>query len=88
MGLAAVLGFTFVGPELKPNRITKDEVKNKSSIELRLPEPLLISEQKDEDLFVSQHSSKPNVTCMALSTYTINNCPFFCFSVKPKNVSR
>ena len=31
----------------------------KSQIEKRLPEQKLNSEQKDEDLFVSQHSSKP-----------------------------
>jgi hypothetical protein len=33
-------------PELKPNRITDDEDKNKSSIELRLTEPLLIANKK------------------------------------------
>ena len=33
-------------PELKPNKITNDEDKNKSPIELRLPEPLLIANKK------------------------------------------
>jgi hypothetical protein len=32
--------------ELKPNRITDDEDKNKSSIGLRLTEPLLIANKK------------------------------------------
>ena len=60
-GLAAVLEFITSSPELKTNRITDDEDKDKCSIELRLIEPLADSQQKDEDLFVSQHSSKPNV---------------------------
>jgi len=38
VGLAAVLDFINVSPELKPNNITDDEDKTKSSIELRLPE--------------------------------------------------
>ena len=38
-------GWVF-SPELQPNRITDDEVKNKSSIELRLTEPLLIAYKK------------------------------------------
>ena len=33
-------------PELKPNRITDDEVKNKSSIEFGQTEPLLIANKK------------------------------------------
>ena len=45
-GLAAVLAFITSSPELKPNKITDDEVKNKSSIELRLTEPLLIANKK------------------------------------------
>jgi hypothetical protein len=32
--------------ELKPNKITDDEDKNKSSIELRLTEPLLMANKK------------------------------------------
>ena len=50
-------------------RRTDDEDKNKSSTELPLTESRNLgtdSEQKDEDLFVCQHSSKPNVTCWAL----------------------
>lgn len=39
-------------PELKPNRITDDEVKDKSSIEFRLTEPLLKANKK-----MSVHSS-------------------------------
>jgi hypothetical protein len=33
-------------PVLKPNKISDDEVKNKSSRELRLTEPLLIANKK------------------------------------------
>jgi hypothetical protein len=33
-------------PQLRPNKITDDEVKNKSSIELRLTEPMLIANKK------------------------------------------
>jgi len=33
-------------PELKPNKITDDEDKNKSSIEFGQPEPLLIANKK------------------------------------------
>jgi len=33
-------------PELQPNRITDDEDKNKSLIELHLTEPLLIANKK------------------------------------------
>jgi len=33
-------------PELKPNKITDDEDNNKSSIELRRLEPLLIANKK------------------------------------------
>ena len=45
-GLAAVLEFIMSRPELQPNKITDDEVKNKSSIELRLTEPMLIANKK------------------------------------------
>jgi hypothetical protein len=45
-GLAAVLEFIMSSPELKPNKITYDEDKNKSRIELRLTEPLLIANKK------------------------------------------
>jgi hypothetical protein len=41
-----VLEFITSGPELKPTKITDDEDKNKSSIELRLTEPLLIANKK------------------------------------------
>jgi hypothetical protein len=33
-------------PELKPNKITDDEDKNKCSIEFGQPEPLLIANKK------------------------------------------
>jgi hypothetical protein len=45
-GLAAVLEFIMSSPELKPNTNTDDEIKNKSSIELRLTEQLLIANKK------------------------------------------
>ena len=41
-----MLEFIMSSPELQPNRITDDEVKNKSSTELRLTEPLLIANKK------------------------------------------
>jgi hypothetical protein len=41
-----VLAFITSSPELKPNRITDDEVKNKSSIEFGQPELLLIANKK------------------------------------------
>ena len=45
-GLLLCWNFIMSSPELKPNKITDDEVKNKSRIELRLPEPLLIANKK------------------------------------------
>jgi hypothetical protein len=45
-GLAAVLEFLMSCQELLPNKINNDEVKNKSSIELRLTELLLIANKK------------------------------------------
>jgi hypothetical protein len=38
----------FIHPELRPNRITRVEIKNKSLKELRLTEPLPITDKKDE----------------------------------------
>jgi len=38
--------FITSSPELKPNKITDDEDKNKSSIEFGQPEPLLIANKK------------------------------------------
>ena len=46
LGLAAVLEFVMSSPEQKPNKITDDEDKNKSSIEFGQPEPLLIANKK------------------------------------------
>jgi hypothetical protein len=45
-GLAFVLEFITSSPELQPNKITDDEVKNKSTIELRLAEPMLLANKK------------------------------------------
>jgi hypothetical protein len=42
-GLAAVLEFKASSPELKHNRTTGDEDKNKCSIEFGQPKPLLIA---------------------------------------------
>ena len=53
-------------PEPKPNRITKVEVNSKKLNRYSSAGTKADSEQKEEDLFVSQHSSKPNVAC----------CPF------------
>jgi hypothetical protein len=48
-------------PEFKLIKITDDEVKDKSSLGFGLTDPPADSEQKDEDLFVYQHSSKHNL---------------------------
>jgi hypothetical protein len=45
-GLLLCWYFITSSSELKPNRITDDEDKNKSSILLRLTEPLLIANKK------------------------------------------
>jgi hypothetical protein len=45
-GLLLCWYFITSSPELKPNRITDVEVKNKSGIEFRLTEPLLIANKK------------------------------------------
>lgn len=45
-GLLLCWNFITSSPELKPNKITDDEVKNKSSIEFRRLEPLLIANKK------------------------------------------
>ena len=45
-GLLLCWYFIMSSPELKPNRINDDEVKNKSSIEFGQPEPLLIANKK------------------------------------------
>ena len=45
-GLLLCWNFIMSSPELKPNKINNDEVKNKSSIELRLTELLLIANKK------------------------------------------
>ena len=47
-GLAAVLEFIPSGRELKPIRITDDEDKNKSRIEIRLAGLLLIANKRCE----------------------------------------
>ena len=41
-----MLEFIMSSPQLQPNKITDDEVKNKSSIELCLTEPMLIANKK------------------------------------------
>ena len=41
-----MLEFITSSPELKPNKIADDEDKNKSSIELRQPKPLLTANKK------------------------------------------
>ena len=62
LGLAAVLAFITSSPELKPNKITDDEVKDKKLDRIPSDRTTADSEQKDEDLFVSQHRSKPHVS--------------------------
>jgi len=45
-GHDAVPEFIMSSPELQSHKITGDEVKNKSSIALRLTEPMLIANKK------------------------------------------
>jgi hypothetical protein len=70
-GLAPVLEFMKFRPELMPNKVTDDEDKNKSSIELRLTEQLLIANKKMKKIYSSASIElrKRNVSCRyALST--------------------
>jgi len=60
-GLADVLGLITSSPELKPNKFTDNEDKKQKLNRIRSADTASDSEQKDEDLFVSQHSSKPHV---------------------------
>ena len=53
--------FIMSSPEPKPDRITNDEVKNQSSIELRLTEPLLIANKKLRIYSSLSHIAKPPV---------------------------
>jgi hypothetical protein len=65
-----VLEFLTSSPELKPNRITDDEDKNKSSIELRLTELLLIANKKLR--IYSSASIAANPMLCAVSHYLTN----------------
>jgi len=59
-------------PELKPNKITDDEVKNKSRIELRLTEPLLIANKKLRIYSSASIAANPMLAVSAF-VYVINN---------------
>jgi len=52
--------------ELQPNKITDDEVKNKSSIELRLTEPLLIANKKVRIYSSASIAANPMLPACAL----------------------
>jgi hypothetical protein len=54
-----VLAFIKSSTELQPNRITNDEVKDKSSIELRLTEPLLIGNKKMSSYLSASIAANP-----------------------------
>jgi len=58
--LLPVLVFITSGLVQKPNKITVDEVMQKAD-SIPSDGTAADSEQKDEDLFVCQHSSKPDV---------------------------
>jgi hypothetical protein len=49
----------------KSRSINEVEVKHKSLIAFGQPDPITDSKQKDEFLFISQHSSKAHVMCGA-----------------------
>jgi hypothetical protein len=68
-GLAAVLEFIMSSPVLKPNKISDDEDKNKSLIELRLIEPLLIANKKMR--IYSSASIAANPCCLQYSSRSL-----------------
>jgi hypothetical protein len=70
--LAAVLAFITSSPELKPNRITDDEVKNKSSIESGLAEPLLIANRK-MGIYSSASIAENPMLCVVFSLKFVDN---------------
>ncbi len=57
-----MLEFMMSSPEPQPNKITADEVKYKSSIELRLTELMLIANKKMRIYSLSRHIAKPHVS--------------------------
>ena len=69
-------------PELKPNKITDDEDKNKSSIELRLTELLLIANKKMRIYSSASIAANP-MLCVRHSLLSVNSkffvhcIPFF-----------
>ena len=70
-----MLEFITSSPELKPNRITDDEVKNKSIIELRLTEPLLIANKKMRIYSSASIAANP-MLCVRLSVSSQMMCQF------------
>ena len=71
-GLAAVLEFYNV----QPNRITDDEGKNKSRIELPQPEPLLIANKKMRIYSSASIAANPMLcvrTCQATLFFFLND---------------
>jgi hypothetical protein len=61
-----------VSPEQKINRITKVEDMQKDDRRSQV-RAAADSEQKDEDLFVCQHSCKPHVSCSFIDRFSLFN---------------
>jgi len=69
-----VLEFITSSLELKPNKITDDEDKNKSSMEFRLTEPLLIAKRWG---FISSASIAANPMLAAvIVSQSLNALPY------------
>jgi hypothetical protein len=60
-GLLLCWNFITSIPEPQPNKNTKDEDDKQKSIRTTSAGTVAYSKQKDKDLFISQHSSKPHV---------------------------
>jgi hypothetical protein len=63
-GLLLCCNLCSSNPELKPNRITDDEDENKSLMELRLTEPLVIANKK---MRIYSSAGKLSSNALALS---------------------
>jgi len=66
-GLLLCWNFIMSSPELQPNRITDDEVKNKCSIEFRLPKLLLIANKKMRIYSSASIAANPMLCACAFS---------------------
>src|SRR5215203_4677958 len=67
-GLLLCWNFIMSSPELKPNKITDDEVKNRSTIELRQSEPLLIA-NKTMRIYSSASIAPNPILCLQFNKF-------------------